>query len=379
MNSTTRWAATTLILALTTQVAAAQFSTPGSTPSSKLTSQTNCKNIGGAPSIGTTMDDGTSWATSKRPMPKGQGSFGLAVVRGSNRILAEFMGKIYSSKNGGCNWQPIGTISGSPLRLVGSGSRAYAWNFFNSQDVWRIDLDAPGPNKIVKVKGLPEDVIALGVDPVNDLHVRGVGRNGGIFETFNGGQFWSPVGTSAPTTPLVYFAAFDSADINHIVVGMVTNGVVTTFDGGSSWTFASGLSQTGGARNSFMGVVSEADPFVVWVESIDIDESSGGAPSGGKHIYRSSDGGLSFTPVVDAGNGVVLTNGAALAADPNNRDLIYVPFGSTVFGLFLDLYRYDHATGQLTQTTTTISHTKVRSMVFDPQHPGRIVAAFEGS
>ncbi len=365
-----------LILVLTVQIAEAQFSAPTSAP----ISQANCNNIGGIPSIGTTADDGTTWATSSKPMQTGQGSFGLAVVRGSDRILAEYQSKIYVSQNGGCNWRPVGTISGSTLRLVGSGSRAYAWTFVESQSVWRIDLDASGRNKVVPVKGLFEGVVALGVDPLDDLHVRGLDGNGGFFESFDGGETWNPLGTGAPTTVIVYFAAFDPADIDHVVVGMVSDGVVTTFDGGASWTFASGLTQTGGATNSFNGVVSEADPSVVWVESIDIDESVGGAPSGGKHIYRSGDGGLSFTPVVDAGNGVTLTNGAAIAADPTNRDLVYVPFGSSVFGNLLELYRYDHATGTLTWTTTTTTpHAKIRSMVFAPQQPGRLVAGFEGS
>jgi hypothetical protein len=314
-------------------------------------------------------------------MRMGEGTFGMAVVRGADRILAEYQGKIYVSDSGGCTWRPVGPVSGSPLRLVGSSSGGYAWNLFSARNVWRIDLDATGNNKIVQSpKGLQENVVALGVDPADDLHVRAVGDRGGLFESFDGGLVWGPLGPGAPTTPIVYFAAFDPQNIDHIVVGMVSNGVVTTFDGGATWTFASGLSQTGGSRNSFNGVVSEADPSVVWVESVDLDESQAGVPSGGKHVYRSSDGGLSFTPVVDAGGGIVLTNGAVLAADPSDPNVVYVPFGSSVFGFFLDLYRYDHGTGQVTTTTTTTTpHVKVRAMVFSPLEPGRLVAGFEGS
>jgi hypothetical protein len=230
------------------------------------------------------------------------------------------------------------------------------------------------------VKALAQDVVAIGVDPADDMHVRGVGEGGGFYDSFNGGDFWVPLGPGAPVTPLVYFAAFDPNNLDHAIVGMAQGGVVTTLDGGATWTSATGLTQTGGSRNSFYGVISESDPSIVWVESIDLDESGGGAPSNGKHIYRSTDGGLSFTPVVDAGGGVTLVNGAFMMTDPSDADVVYFPFGASTFGNILELYRYDHGTGQVTWTTTTTTpQAKIRSMVFSPLHSSRIVVGFEGS
>jgi hypothetical protein len=325
------------------------------------------------------MDDGTTWATSRRPMRTGEGTFGLATLR-DGRMLAEYQGRIYLSGNGGCNWRPIGPIQDSPLRLVGAGGSAYAWNLFSSREAWRIDVDAPRAQRIVRLANMQENVIGIGVDPFDDLHVRAVGGNGGLFDSTNGGASWVRLGTGAPVTPIVYFAAFDPNDIDHVVVGMVSNGITTTLDGGTSWTSASGLTQTGGSRNSFSGVIAESNPSIVWVMSIDIDENLGGAPSNGRHLYRSGDGGLSFTPVVDGGNGVVLVNGPVIAADPSNPNLVYFPFGGTVFGNLLQLHRYNHATGEVSWTTTTTTpHARVRAMVFSPQHPGRLVVGFEGS
>lgn len=356
-----------LLLSLST-LAGAQLGEPTAT----------CRSVGGLPSIGLTDDDGGTWATSNRPLGLGQGTFGLATL-GSGQVLAEYHGRIYVSRNAGCSWRPLGPVGGQPLRLVGGTSGAYAWNLFSAPEVWRIDPGASGAARVQQVFGLPEDVIAIGVDPLDDLHARALGRQGRLYETFDGGATkWGLIAT-VPVTPLVYFAAFDPGDLDHVAVGMVTNGVVTTFDGGASWTNASGLSQTGGPRNSFSGAISPVDGSVVWVESVDLDESQAGVPSGGKHIYASTDGGLTFAPVVDAGNGVTLQNGAPLAADPSDADVLYFPFGATVFGNVLQLFRYDLGTGQLGSTTTTTTpHAKVRALALPPQAPGRVVVGFEG-
>jgi hypothetical protein len=364
----TRGLLPTILLLSFSSIAGAQTVAPAS----------SCRSVGGLASIGTTDDDGGTWATSKRPMRLGEGTFGLATV-GTGAILAEYRGRIYTSANGGCNWRPVGSISGTPLRLVGGANGAYAWNFFSTPEVWRIDLGARGASKVQQVSGLPDDVIAIGVDPTNDLHARALGRKGGLYETFDGGASkWGTIATVA-VTPIVYFAEFDPNDLDHMVVGMLSNGVATTFDGGATWTVASGLTQTGGSRNSFSGAISPANGTTVWVESVDLDESRAGVPSGGKHIYASLDGGLSFVPVVDAGNGVTLQNGAPLVADPGDEQVLYFPLGLSVFGNLLQLFRYDLGTGQLTSTTTTTTpHAKARALVMPALFPGRVVAGFEG-
>jgi hypothetical protein len=176
---------------------------------------------------------------------------------------------------------------------------------------------------------------------------------------------------------LVYFAAFDPADLDHVIVGMSTTGAWTTFDGGASWIQAAGLSKTGGPRNTFNGVFSPADPAEVFVMGIDLDEADAGAPSEGRHIYRSQDGGLTFAPVVDRGGDIVLINGPLLVAHPSTPGVLYFTYGSRfLYPAGTYLYRYDHATGQTTWNFTTET-LGIRAIDFNPADTGVMYLGLE--
>jgi hypothetical protein len=222
----------------------------------------------------------------------------------------------------------------------------------------------------------PADVLTLAVDPADGGHLRAVASDGGLYDWREGDGRWSQVGRAAPVNSLVYFAALDPNDLDHAVVGMVIDGLATTLDGGASWTSATGLTATAGPVNAFNGVISPADSSVVWVMALDLDESDAGAPSQGRHVYRSEDGGLSFVPVVDNGAGIVLTNGPVLAPHPTDADVLYFPFGSRFEG-GVWLYRHDDATGQ-TDASFSPDWFQIRALVVDPAQPERVLAGFEG-
>jgi len=347
----------------------AQHSNPADGPTG------GCQNVVGISSIRSTSDEGASWSQNRRPLEFGQATFGIAGLSTGNWVT-ELQGRLYRSSNG-CRWSPLAPAPLSPLRLTaGSGDEALAFGFFPGPQIWRIRADGHGQSAVEALAPLPADVLTVAADHGDSQHLRVVGRNGRIYDSTNAGASWTALGRAAPVTGLVYFAALDPNDLDHALIGMVLGGVVCTFDGGASWTSAGGLSASGGSVNGFNGVISPASSSVAYVMALDLDQIGSGDPSDGRHIFRSDDGGLTFVPVVDQGNGVVLTNGPVMEPHPTDAGVLYFPFGSRFAG-GTSLYRYDHASGTTSSQFTT-DFVQIRSLAVDPLDPGRVLAGIEG-
>jgi hypothetical protein len=114
--------------------------------------------------------------------------------------------------------------------------------------------------------------------------------------------------------------------------------------------------------------ISPANPFVVWVQGIDLVEHAAHAPSEGRHIYRSTDGGHTFRAAVDHVPGqVTLVNGALLAPSPVDPNVVYFVFGTSFAAYGTDLFRYDARRDLL-----SMQHNKndgIASITFNPRDP----------
>ena len=311
----------------------------------------SCRAVNGTSSVAITSDDGATLTTSNKALRPTSYAYGLAVLPDvANTMYLAHGRSLQRSTNAGCRWTDVGTVQttsdGFPISLVAArGDRAYSWSE-NRNDFARID------GTTITYVGAPVDaIIGVGTDPVKADGVRFGDGNGQIWDSTNAGVRFSPIGAPVPGAGLYYRAAFDPSNLDHIVVGAVSNGAFVTFDGGATWTQATGLSSIGtGPVNVFSAVVSPADPMTVFVMGLDIAESDAGAPSQGRHIYLSRDGGLTFHPVVDRSNDVILPNGVPMAAHPTDADVVYFSYGSSFQGYGADLYHYDDATGQTTKT-----------------------------
>src|SRR5262245_22681971 len=117
----------------------------------------------------------------------------------------------------------------------------------------------------------------------------------------------------------------------------------------------------------FAMIALAAVPGTVFAMGLDIDELDAGAPSQGRHIYLSRDGGLTFQPVVDDSADVHLPNGPPMAAHPTDPDVVYFTFGSSFQGFGSDLYRYDDATLGVTKTHN--DYHRLPAIAFNPADP----------
>lgn len=330
----------------------------------------SCAAIGGLQSVSMTTDDGATWAPNRRPFATRELTAGLAPLSTPGEIVAEYSGTIYRSVSGGCRWSPIGTVPTSPLHIVaGGGTQAWAFGFFAGRDVWRIDTSATGPDRVALRTTIPAGVLTIAVDPFDADHLRAVGDNGIIYETFDGAGRWSPIGRGAPVGPLTYFAAVDPQDLDRVMIGTINDGVFTTQDGGATWEQAKGLSLTAGRVNGFYGVFSRTGDGVAWVLAYDLD-------AGGRRVSRSTDGGLTFAPAIEQANGVILNNSTLLTPHPTDSDIVYFPFGS-IFAEGMWLYRHDAATGTTTFNFST-DWVSPRALAIPDWAPGTILGGFEG-
>lgn len=290
--------------------------------------------ITGSPAVTFTHDEGQTLAPTAEPLTPVAYTWGvISMLDDDATLLAWHRDDLLISEDAGCSWRVAAHITGAdfpPTLTAAPGGRAYAWSENRS---FFVRYDSRGAKPLKQ----PVDFMGIGVDPQDGEHVRAGGSDGSLWETHDGGETWERIG-ALDGAPGYYRFTFDPHDLDHIVAGTVSNGAYVTRDGGKHWTRAAGLGER--FANIFQLVFSPVDANRVWAMGTD----------GVKHIYLSDDGGASYTPVVDEGNGVTLINGPTMAAHPLNRDVLYFIFGTYFQGYGTDVFRYDHASRALTMT-----------------------------
>ncbi|MBB4938718.1 hypothetical protein FHR32_003023 [Streptosporangium album] len=327
-------------------------------------SRPTCQTVGSDGSVTYAWNDGKKIAPTSKPARPIVYTTGLVALDSPNQLLAMSNKQLLASNDAGCTWRVTGEVSGWYIELVAArGGRAYAWDRDGN-------LALATPEGVTPLTAPAGDLIGLGVDWSNGDRLRASDLEGQLYESQDGGRTWQPVGVPAwspSDTRMSYTAVFDPHDLDHVVLGASDTGARVTFDGGRTWTSAAGLTETGDRVNVFSAAISPAVGNVVWAMGLNLAELDAGVPSGGRHIYRSDDGGRNFTPVVDQDRAVTIPNGPLLAPHPKDADVLYFDFGTGWSSIGTDIYKYESR-----KNLVTINHNsydRVTSIAFNPAQP----------
>jgi len=325
-----------------------------------------CATVTSDGSVSFTRDAGTTIAPTTGVMGGVTYVMGLEPLARPNQLLAvDQKGRITRSEDSGCTWRNTaalphqGTWAVVPTRDGG----AYLWSFRGDR-LFRADGRAVTAGPAFDAERLG-GLITLTAERSSPRHLRGVTEEGAVVDSRDGGRSFrvagrAPVWQAGPNH-IVYDATIAPADPNRIVVGMTDVGGFTSDNGGRTWRRIK-IGRPGDKVNAFTARFSPIDSRVVYVQGLDITESDEGAPSDGRHLYRSSDGGRSFRPIVDQGGDVTVTNGGLVKPSPWNRDLVYFEYGDPWERT--KLYAYDVRTGKLTITRN--KYDGIKTIAFNP-------------
>ena len=322
-------------------------------PSHKPALYPRCTMVTGSPAVTFTHDEGRTLAPRAESLTPVGYTWGVAsMLDEPDTLVAWHKSDLLISTDAGCSWRVVATFTEwdfPPTLTPAKSGRAYAWS---ENRKFLVRYDSRGARLLKQ----PVDFMGLGVDPDNGEHLRAGGNDGTIWESTDGGESWTHLGTLTGAL-LVYRFAFDPKDLDHIVAGTVSNGAYVSRDGGRNWTRAELGTRT---ANVFNLVFSPVDPNRVWAMGIDMETT-------GRHIYASDDGGATYRIVVTETADVQLINGPIMAAHPTKRDVLYFIFGTWVFDYGTDVFRYDDATRKL-----TVQHNDqqgVNALAFSRKHP----------
>ena len=158
-----------------------------------------------------------------------------------------------------------------------------------------------------------------GVSGTNTFYFGSVG--GGIWKTTDAGTVWTPVFDSqsiasigaievAPSDPNVIYAGTGEADMRSAI--SFGNGIYKSTDAGKTWTNI-GLRDT---RQIGRIVVHPRNPNVVWVAAL----GHAYGPNAERGVFRTSDGGATWTKVLDKGPEVGAID---LSIEPEDPEVLY--------------------------------------------------------
>lgn len=184
--------------------------------------------------------------------------------------------------------------------------------------------------------------------------------NGGIFRSSNGGDSWAMVSGSSTITSVVTHIAVHPDNPDHVLVTTYGQGIMSSIDGGSTWTSANtGITDMRLANIAF----SPVDANILYATGLAVGS-----------VWKSEDGGQIWQQVAlqytDADT-------VAIALHPSNANVVYIGSGRHYTG---DIYTgggvYKSINGgtNFTQFVTGMSDTYVMDVQQDPHDPNLLYA-----
>jgi hypothetical protein len=310
----------------------------------------HCGKVYGDGSVTFTVTDGEVLApTTGTLLPVTYGK--VAALQEPNTLISIGKQAIQRSSDAGCSWQLLDKVADDLTTYdvqPGPGDSAYIYSV-NDQPIHRVH-----GSQVTTVLG-PVAWNGLAALDARPGRLRAVAGDGQLYDSTDDGVTWQRVGVPAAPDLFLYDAVVDPRDPDHIVVGVMSDGVYVTYDGGRSWIHSAPVERV----NAFSLAMSPADPSKVWMEGYDRDRST-------RFIWESTDGGRKFREVLDQTR-ADLINGNQMWASPTDPDLLYFSYGTSFANFGADLYRFVPSTGALSKRHNT--NDGIPSLAFNPADP----------
>lgn len=332
-----------------------------------------CSSIVGSNVIAFTTDEGMSLASP--PMPNVPysvvGRSIVALDAAPQRMLASFDAfgsatapapAVLRSNDAGCTWV-VATQTGGETTLVGGdGEITVGWvNVPGSSGSRFISLDRRGD--LLLTTDFSEGTAGLAADRADAGIVRRVARDGRITQSLNGGRAWTQI-AQVPSSAVPVFNAYFGGDLDRVAVPG-SRGLFTTSNGGVNWTESS-FDTNAANRIVIFAVAYNANGTAIWAHGRDLDEAANDPVSDGRHLWRSIDGGATFSSVLTQDGQTQFVS--SLFPHPADPDIVYW-FGARTSDPFVALFKYSNASGTSTRRDLT-GITNAVTIEFSPAHPG---------
>ncbi|GAA1588046.1 hypothetical protein GCM10009804_50180 [Kribbella hippodromi] len=275
----------------------------------------------------------------------------VAALQAPNTLISIGQREIQRSTDAGCSWQLLDKFTDDLSTYdvqAGPDDSAYIYSV-NDQPILRVH-----GARVSTVAG-PVDGGGLAALNARPGRLRVVAGDGQLYDSTDDGISWQRAGVLPARDLYAYDAVIDPRNPDHVVIGVMSDGVYVTFNGGRTWTRSRPVERV----NAFSLTISPADPSKVWMEGYDRDRST-------RFIWESTDGGLKFREVLDQTQ-ADLINGNQMWASPADPDLIYFSYGTSFANFGADLYRFRPSTGELTKHHNR--NDGIPSLAFNPSNP----------
>jgi photosystem II stability/assembly factor-like uncharacterized protein len=307
----------------------------------------DCGQVAGFPSVGVSLDGGATVLPHAENADELQVyTFGLAVTETPNHLIAATGRLMLASNDAGCSWELTGfQFPHAGYSFVPNPAGVWAWSRLGPE-LFR--FRAAETNQGTAPVLLPLRFYAS-ASHANQLAV--ADDQGAIWWSNDAGG-WELV-AQAPGRPPFYAIEFAPSVRHHMIAAGLADGAHVTFDGGRRWTRSAGLD----GLNVFNIAFSPIAANVIW--ALGVDPLGTGVTR--RAIYRSSDGGETFTRVLTASAEVDLTNAVELVPSPHDLALVYFALpGTTLIAL--------DAAGTVRQRST-LPYRDIDAIVFSPAVP----------